>query len=58
MMENYPEGTIFIEVRGIYDGCSVAQLPGGTLVNMWPITDRRYSPTQQWIESNTPTEKG
>lgn len=51
-MIDYPEGTIFIEIRGIYDGWSVAQLPDGTLINRWEPEDRRYLPTQKWIKEN------
>ncbi len=49
-MIDYPEGTIFIEIRDIYDGWSVAQLPDGTLINRWDPEDRRYLPTQKWID--------
>ncbi len=49
-MEDFPEGTILIEIRGIYDGWSIAKLPDGTLVNRWPKDDRRYAPTQAVIE--------
>ena len=51
-VEDYPEGTVLIEIRGIYDGWSVAQLPDGTLVNRWEPEDRRYLPTQKWIKEN------
>jgi hypothetical protein len=39
----------YIEIRGIYDGWSVAKLKDGTLVNRWPVDDRRHGPTQEWI---------
>ena len=40
-----------IEIRGIYDGWSVAKMKGGTLVNRWkPEDGRRYTETQAWIE--------
>ena len=42
--------TIYIELRDIYDGWSVAKMPGGTLMNRWEPTDIRYIPTQKWIE--------
>lgn len=48
-MNDYPELTIYIEIRGIYDGWSVAHLPNGELVNRWPEDDRRHKPTQEWI---------
>ena len=44
------EGTIGIEIRGIYDGVSVWKLPDGTLVNRWPEYDRRHAETQAWID--------
>ena len=46
----YPLGTVFIEIRGIYDGWSVAELPDGTLINRWEPTESRYMPTQKWID--------
>lgn len=49
-MSEHPEGTVLIEIRGIYDGWSVAKLPNGDLVNRWMPGDRRYAPTRQWIE--------
>ena len=45
----YPEGTIFIELRGVYDGWSVAKLPDGELINRWIEKDRRYQRTQNYI---------
>jgi hypothetical protein len=47
---NYPEGTVGIEIRGIYDGVSVWKLPSGEMVNRWPVDDWRHKPTQEWIE--------
>lgn len=51
-MDEYdnPKGTIYIEIRGIYDGWSVAQLPDGKMVNRWPKGSVRYNATQRWIE--------
>lgn len=46
---DFPEGTICIEIREIYDGWSVAKLPDGTLVNRWEPDQRQYKPTQEWI---------
>jgi hypothetical protein len=40
----------YIEIRGIYDGWSVAKMKDGRLINRWPESDRRYKPTQQWID--------
>lgn len=48
--ENWEDAAILIEIRGIYDGWSVKQMPDGTLVNRWPPDDRRHAPAQQWIE--------
>lgn len=41
----------YIEIRGIYDGWSVAKMKDGSYVNRWPENDRRYQPTQDWIAS-------
>lgn len=49
-MNGYPDGTIYIEIRGLYDGWSVAKLPDGTLVNRWEPGDYRHAATQEWIE--------
>ena len=38
-----------IEIRGIYDGWSVAQMQDGALINRWDEEDRRHGPTQEWI---------
>ena len=48
--ESFPKGTKLIEIRGIYDGWSVAKLPDGTLVNRWPMDHRCYWPTRRWID--------
>jgi hypothetical protein len=47
---DFPEGTIFIKIFGIYDGWSVAKLPDGTLVNRWPQGSRRHAETREWME--------
>lgn len=39
-----------IELRGIYDGWSVAMLADGTMHNRWPPEHRRHRPTQDWID--------
>lgn len=52
-MNDFPKDTIFIEIREIYDGWSVAELPDGTLVNRWDKNDRRYAPAQEWIDLQT-----
>ena len=46
----FPEGTILIEIRGLYDGWSVAKLPDGTLVNRWPKCDRLHDIVQDIID--------
>ena len=53
MIPTQSTDTLFIEIRGIYDGWSVKQLPDGTLANRWPVGDRRYQPTQDWINRQT-----
>jgi hypothetical protein len=49
-MSDFPAGTVLIEIRGIYDGWSIAHLPTGEYVNRWPDGDRRHEPTQRAIE--------
>mgnify|MGYP003544319687 FL=1 len=49
---------LHIELRGIYDGWSVAKMKDGTLVNRWkPEDGRRYTETQAWIERAALTEE-
>ena len=43
------EVAMTIEVRGIFDGWSVALMRDGRLLNRWPPDDRRHQPTQEWI---------
>lgn len=52
-MIEYPIGTIFIEIRGVYDGWSAAKLPDGAFVNRWPPDDPRYKTTKEWIKRMT-----
>ena len=40
----------YIEIRGIYDGWSVAVMKDGWMLNRWPPDDRRHAATQAWIE--------
>lgn len=40
-----------IELRHVYDGWSVAVMRDGSLRNRWEPGDRRWNPTQQWIEN-------
>lgn len=42
--------SVLIEIRGIYDGWSVAKMPNGELVNRWPVDDHRHKATQEWID--------
>lgn len=46
-----PEGTVLIEIRGIYDGWSVAQLPDGRLLNRWSEHHRLHKSVQDWIDN-------
>ena len=46
------EVAMTIEVRGIFDGWSVAQMKDGRLLNRWPPDDRRHQPTQEWIDQH------
>ena len=39
-----------IEIRGLYDGWSIAVLNDGRVMNRWPEGDRRHKPTQDYIE--------
>lgn len=40
----------YIEIRGIYDGWSVAYMKDGRMLNRWPPDDRRHKPTQDFID--------
>ena len=46
-----------IQIRGISDGWSVAQMKDGRMLNRWPPEDRRHKPTQDWIELTTSAER-
>ena len=51
MTENdFPEGTILLEIREIYDGSSIAKLPDGAMVNLWDEGTSRYVSTEQWMK--------
>lgn len=43
------EVEILIEIRGVYDGWSVARTVDGEYINRWPKNDRRHQPTADWI---------
>lgn len=55
---DFPEGTVLIEIRGIYDGWSVAKLPDGSLVNRWHPNDSRHHAVQEWIAMQATPEAG
>lgn len=38
------------EIRGLYDGWSVAEYDDGTFHNRWGENDARHQPTQEFIE--------
>jgi hypothetical protein len=50
MPDDFPEGTILIEIRGVYDGWSCAKLPDGSYVNRWEPGTRMFDLTQTFIE--------
>jgi hypothetical protein len=41
----------YIEIRGVYDGWSVAKMKDGSYINRWEPEDRRYQATQDFIEA-------
>lgn len=45
----------YVEIRGVYDGWSVAVMKDGRTLNRWPPDDRRHKPTQDYINRRTPT---
>ncbi len=49
---NHDEVEVLIEVRGIYDGWSIAKMKDGSYINRWDWGDRRYGPTQTFIREN------
>lgn len=53
---NREDVEIFIEVRGIYDGWSVAKMKDGSYRNRWPEDDRRHKPTAEVIRRMIATE--
>lgn len=42
--------TMLFEIRGLYDGWSVAELDDGTLVNRWSDDDPRHNEAQKFID--------
>lgn len=47
---------ILIEIRGIYDGWSVAKMKDGSYRNRWSADDPRHAPTQECIDRMIATE--
>lgn len=47
---NHDEVETFIELRGVYDGWSIAKMKDGSYTNRWAETDHRYKRTQDFIE--------
>lgn len=47
---NHDEVETFIELRGVYDGWSIAKMKDGSYANRWAETDHRYKRTQDFIE--------
>lgn len=47
---NHDEVETFIELRGVYDGWSIAEMKDGSYTNRWAETDHRYKRTQDFIE--------
>lgn len=41
---------MLIEIRGVYDGWSIAEMKDGTLVNRWDEDDPRYLPTEDFMD--------
>ena len=46
---NREDVELYIEIRGIYDGWSVAKMKDGTLLNRWEPDDSQYAAVQEWI---------
>lgn len=44
------DDVMFHELRDVYDGWSVAELPDGTLLNRWTEGTRRHAITQDYID--------
>lgn len=43
------DADVLIEVRGLYDGWSIALMKDGTIVNRWEPGDRRHAMAEKWI---------
>lgn len=46
---NPDDVALYIKVRGVYDGWSVAKMKDGRLINRWPPDDRRHAATEKYI---------
>lgn len=52
MLNKVPDNAVMlIEIRGNYDGWSVAKLDDGTLLNRWSPEDRFYKAAQEYIDN-------
>lgn len=47
---NHDEVADYIELRGVYDGWSIARMKDGSYVNRWHENDHRYKRAQDFIE--------
>ena len=47
---NHDDVESFIELRGVYDGWSIAKMKDGSYTNRWPESDHRFKRTQDFIE--------
>ena len=44
---NHDDVETFIELRGVYDGWSIAKMKDGSYINRWPEEDRRFKQTER-----------
>jgi len=54
---NHDDVETFIELRGVYDGWSIAKMKDGSLINRWDESDHRYKRTQRTLEWMKMVEK-
>lgn len=47
---NMDEVAMLIEIRGVYDGWSIAEMKDGSLINRWDEDDPRFLPTEDFID--------
>lgn len=45
------EVALLIELRGVYDGWSIAKMKDGRLINRWDENDYRFAATEKAIEN-------